>query len=102
MCFMGGSMRTVSVRDLRSKSAQIWRELPREKDMIVTSNGRPVGILSATSEADLEKTLSALRRARAMLGVLSSQIHSVKSGLNRLSPREINAEIGILRGSRPR
>ena len=33
-------MKFVSVRDLRGKSADIWRELPGEREMVITSNGR--------------------------------------------------------------
>lgn len=93
-------MKTISVRDLRSKSAQIWRELVREKDMVVTSKGRPVGVLSYASEANLERTLTSMRRARAMLGLLEMQVRSVKAGRDRLSPRDIDAEIGAVRGRR--
>ena len=95
-------MKTISVRDLRSKSAQIWRELPKEKDMVVTSNGRPVGVLSYASDTDLGKTLATLRRARAMLSVLSLQVQSVKTGKDRLTPEEITAEIAAVRRKRPK
>jgi len=33
-------MKFLSVRDLRSQSAKIWKELPAEKEMVITSNGR--------------------------------------------------------------
>ena len=95
-------MKTISVRDLRSKSAQIWREPSREKDMVITSKGRPIGVLSYASEANLEKTLMTLRRARAMLGVLSMQVKSVKTGLNHLPLEAINSEIDAVRGKRSR
>ena len=35
-------MKLLSVRDLRTHSARVWRELPDEGEMVVTSNGRPV------------------------------------------------------------
>lgn len=95
-------MKTLSVRDLRSKSAQIWRELQREKDMVITSKGRPVGVLSYASEANLERTLTTLRRARAMMGLLEMQVRSVKAGRDRLSLQEINAEIAAVRRKRTR
>lgn len=95
-------MKTLSVRDLRSKSAQIWRELQREKDMVITSKGRPVGVLSYASEANLERTLTTLRRARAMMGLLEMQVGSVKAGRDRLSLQEINAEIAAVRRKRAR
>ena len=34
-------MKFLSVRDLRSQTAKIWKELPAEKEMVITSNGRP-------------------------------------------------------------
>ena len=34
-------MKFVSVRDLRGKAADIWRALPGEREMVITSNGRP-------------------------------------------------------------
>ena len=42
-------MKFVSVRDLRNKSGQLWKELPEEREMIVTSNGRPIAILATIS-----------------------------------------------------
>ena len=40
-------MRFISVRDLRGKSAEVWRDLVEEREMVVTSNGRPIAILAA-------------------------------------------------------
>ena len=86
-------MRFVSVRDLRGKSAQIWKRLAQLKEMVITSNGKPIAIISATSEETLEESLSAIRAARAMTAVESMQLKSVEKGRDRLSPEEINAEI---------
>jgi antitoxin (DNA-binding transcriptional repressor) of toxin-antitoxin stability system len=56
-------MKFVSERDLRGKSAQVWKELPDEREMIITSNGRPIAILAAISESNLEESLKACRHA---------------------------------------
>lgn len=61
-------MRFVSVRELRGRSAAIWKELAKEKDLVITSNGKPIALLSATSEENLEESLVAVRRARALTG----------------------------------
>ena len=90
-------MRFLSVRDLRGKSAQIWKELPGEREMIVTSNGRPIAILAAITETNLEESLSAFRKARAVEAVVSLQQRSVEKGLDKISPDEINAEIKSVR-----
>lgn len=93
-------MRFITIRDLRSKSAQIQRELPKEKEMILTSNGKPIAILSATSADMMEESLAAIRRARAMEAVTYMQTQSMKSGTARMSLDEINREIAAERKSR--
>ena len=93
-------MKFLSVRDLRGKSAQIWKELPGEREMVVTSNGRPVAILAAITEANLEESLSAFRRARSVQAVVSLQRKSVEKGTDRISWDEINAEIQSVREKR--
>jgi antitoxin (DNA-binding transcriptional repressor) of toxin-antitoxin stability system len=95
-------MKFVSVRDLRGKSAQIWKELPEEREMIITSNGRPIAILAATNESNLEESLAAFRRARAIEAVASLQRRSVEQGTDRISMEEINDEIRSVRGKRAR
>ncbi len=39
-------MRFISVRDLATESAEIWRDLDVEREMVVTRNGRSVAILT--------------------------------------------------------
>ncbi len=95
-------MKFVSVRDLRGKSAQVWKELPEEREMIITSNGRPIAILAAVSEATLEESLTAFRRTRAVEAVASLQRRSVEQGTDGLTLDEINAEIGAVRKERAR
>jgi antitoxin (DNA-binding transcriptional repressor) of toxin-antitoxin stability system len=93
-------MRFVSVRDLRGKSAEIWRDLPGEHELVITSNGRPVAILAAVDESNLEESLSAFRQARAVDAVAKLQQRSVVAGTDRLSMDEIDAEIRAVRSLR--
>jgi len=93
-------MRFVSVRDLRGKSAEVWRDLPGEREMVITSNGRPIAILVAVDETDLEESLEAVRRARAVEAVASLQRRSAQSGTNEISMDEIDAEIKTVRRKR--
>ncbi|MHB1137295.1 MAG: type II toxin-antitoxin system Phd/YefM family antitoxin [Coriobacteriia bacterium] len=95
-------MKFVSVRDLRSKSADIWRDLPVEREMVVTSNGRPVAILAAVNESNLEESLTAFRRARAIEAVAALQRSSVERGMDSLSAEDIEAEIAAVRKARVR
>jgi antitoxin (DNA-binding transcriptional repressor) of toxin-antitoxin stability system len=98
----GDLMKFVSVRDLRGKSAQVWKDLPDEKEMVITSNGRPIAILAAISDSNLEESLSAFRQARAVEAVASLQRRSVVMGTDRISMAEIEAEIREVRKKRAR
>jgi len=71
-------MKFLSVRDLRNKSTEVWQGLTAAREMVLTSNGRPIAILSAVTEETLEETLNAIRQARAITAV--SEIGRVKLG----------------------
>ena len=93
-------MKFLSVRDLRGKSAQIWKDLPEEREMVITSNGRPIAILAAISESNLEESLTAFRQARAVEAVATLQRHSADQRTNRITMDEIDAEIQAVRRKR--
>jgi prevent-host-death family protein len=93
-------MRFVTVRELRSRSADLWRHLATEADIVVTSNGKPVAILSSVSPEGLEESLAALRRARAVAAVEAVQRQSVAAGKHRLSQAAIRTEIDAYRKGR--
>ncbi|HAG50479.1 MAG: prevent-host-death protein [Deltaproteobacteria bacterium GWC2_42_51] len=93
-------MKFVSVRDLRGKSAQLWKALSDEREMIVTSNGRPIAILAAISESNLEESLAAFRQARAVEAVASLQRRSVEQRTGRITMDEVDTEIKAVRKKR--
>lgn len=95
-------MKFISVRDLRGKSAEVWKNLPREREVVLTSNGRPVAILSAVNESNLEESLSAIRQARAAEAVMSLQRRSVEQNTDGIAMEEIDAEIEAVRRKRKR
>ena len=96
----GVIMKFVSVRDLRGKSSEVWKDLSREREMVITSNGRPIAILAATSESTFEESISALRTARAIDAVSSLQRRSIVNRTNTISPSEIDREIKSARKQR--
>jgi antitoxin (DNA-binding transcriptional repressor) of toxin-antitoxin stability system len=95
-------MKFISVRDLRGKSAEVWKNLPGEREMVVTSNGRPIAILAAVSESNLEESISAFRQARAVEAVASLQRRSLEQETDRITRKEIEAEIQEVRKKRTR
>ena len=95
-------MKFLSVRDLKTKSSQVWKDLPDQKDMVITSNGRPIALLSSVNENNLEQVLSAFRQARAIEAVTSIQYESVRKGTDKITLEEINNEIKAVRSKRKR
>lgn len=93
-------MKFVTVRDLRNKSAQIRQYLSKEKEIVLTSNGKPFAIMTSASEENLEKSLIMMRRIRAEDAVNSIQKDSLEKGKNRISMEEIDAEISAVRKAR--
>ena len=86
-------MEFIGVRDFRSKSASIWKKLAKLKEMVITSNGKPVAVLSAVDKGDLESSLRILRRARSISAFEALQKQAAASGASKMSLEEINKEI---------
>lgn len=90
-------MKFLTVRELRSQASKVWKDLPEEREMIVTSNGRPVALLTPVNEDNLEASLKAWRRARAMQATEALQREAVRQGKDRMSMGEIEREIAASR-----
>ena len=82
-------MKFVSSRELRIRPGAVWKILEREKDLVVTSNGRPVGVLTFAGEENLEDILGALRQGRAQATAVAIRRAAVDRGLDRLPEKEI-------------
>ena len=90
-------MKFITVRDLRTSPAQIWKQLSDEQEMVITNNGKPIALLTPTSDTDLEENLTAVRRARAISAVSKMQKLFEQKGTSTLSQDEINKEISAAR-----
>ena len=95
-------MQFLSVKELRAQAARVWRELPRAREIVITNNGHPIAILSAVDETNVETTLNAFRRARAIEAVASLQRESLEKGKDKLMPGEIQREVKAARQNRRR
>ncbi len=69
---------------------------------MVTSNGKPIAILTSTNEDTFEQSLREVRRARALQAISEIQQRSVEQGRETLTEEEIDAEIAATRQSRRR
>ena len=86
-------MKFVTVRDFRTSPAQIWKQLPEEQEMVITNNGKPIALLTPLSDANIEDTLKAVRKARALNAVKRMQEVSMQNGNLLLRDEEIQNEI---------
>ena len=88
-------MRFIQIRDLRP--AKIWEQLADEREMVITTQGKPIAILSSVSDDSWEETLAAFRRVRAIQAVDELQKQSVENGLEKMDLEEVNREIQAVR-----
>lgn len=94
-------MKFITVRDLRTSPARVWKDLPEEKEMIITNNGKPIALLTPISDTSLEETLASIRKARAINAVKNMQQVSGANKNDELSGEEIDAEIQEVRKKSP-
>jgi antitoxin (DNA-binding transcriptional repressor) of toxin-antitoxin stability system len=85
-------MEFISVRDFRIRPGEIWEKL-KDQDLVVTSNGRPIAILSPVEGENIEETFALLRRLRAQMAVSRIRKEAAEVGLDRLSEEDIEAEV---------
>jgi antitoxin (DNA-binding transcriptional repressor) of toxin-antitoxin stability system len=90
-------MEFITITDFKTSSANIWKKLIQEQEMIITDNGKPVALLTPLSDTTFEDTLSAVRKAKAINTVKLIQQLSKKNGTDKMSLEEINHEIKMAR-----
>ena len=95
-------MKFITVRDLRTTPAQVWKELHSEQEIVITNNGKPIALLTPLSDVDMEDTVGAVRRARAVAALKKVRGLAVKAGLSEMTMDEINQEIQAYRKSAKR
>jgi len=92
-------MRFVSVRDLNTKPKEVW-DKAKESEVIVTSNGKPIALITAVTEATLERQLQALRRSRALMALEDMQKIAAGRGLAVWSDERVDSEVRSVRRAR--
>ena len=71
-----------------------------KEDVVLTANGKPMGVLLGVDETRLDDTVAAIRRARAILAVSRMRRRAAETGKDRMSMAEINREIAAVRRRR--
>lgn len=86
-------MKFVSSRELRINPGEVWKKLRQEKDLVITSNGKPVGVLTFADEDSLEDVLAALRQGRAVAAATKIRRVALARGLSKLTQKNIEEVI---------
>lgn len=93
-------MKFVTVRDFRIKPGTVWSNLEKKEEVVITSNGKPIALLTGVNDINFDETVRALRRAKAELSVSRMRQTADKKGLPGFTPKEIEAEIAAVRKKR--
>ncbi|MHB0914886.1 MAG: type II toxin-antitoxin system Phd/YefM family antitoxin [Thermoleophilia bacterium] len=93
-------MQLISSRDLKQKTSAAWQLLNEEGELVVTSHGKPIALITNISEDDIEPTIRALRRAKAQVAVSNMRRKAQQADLEKMTEGEIEAEIKATRAAR--
>lgn len=93
-------MKFITVRDIRTTPAEIWRRLPEEQEIVITNNGKPIALLTPLTDETLEETLESVRTARAQNALRQVRRQARENGLDSMTMDEIQAEIDAYRTER--
>jgi prevent-host-death family protein len=95
-------MKTVTIRDFRTRPRQLREALRHEHEAVLTVSGRPVAVLIPVDAATIDETLETVRRARGLEALRAIRAESQRAGRGRLAARDIEAIIARTRRSRGR
>jgi len=95
-------MKFISVRDFRSKSGEVWKNLAKDSDYVVTNHGKPAALLTRLDESNYDDTITAIRQTRLLRSITALQTVAKAKGLDKVSMDEIDSIIKKSRKDRRR
>lgn len=95
-------MKTLTIRDFRTRPRQAQRDLVESGEALLTSNGRPVALMLRVDGESLEETVAMMRRARGLQALDAARLEARRAGLNRISMKEVDLVIARTRRERRR
>ena len=87
----------VTTKELRAESGKVWEKIEAGEEIVITRNGKPFALLTATQPSRLEEDLKLIRRARAAAAVNRMRAQAAAAGLDQMTQEDINAEIAAVR-----
>ena len=86
-------MNYIGVSELK-KSKTMWEMLARDKELVLTRDGKPGAVILPITPEGLESTLKAIRRAR-----FSETISAIRGRTKSINPSEIENEVSLSRAT---
>ena len=86
-------MKFIPSRDLRIQPGQVWKDLAKEGELVVTRHGQPVALMLPVSGEDLDRKLRMIRGAESSETARQIQRDSVARGTDGMTTDEIDQEI---------
>jgi antitoxin (DNA-binding transcriptional repressor) of toxin-antitoxin stability system len=93
-------MKTVTIRDFRTRPKHVRDALKQERQAVLTANGRPVALMIAVDAGTVDQTLETLRRARGLEALRALRLESRDRGLDRMSRVSVDEIITKARRAR--
>ncbi len=90
-------MKFITIRELRSSTARLRKDLQSEGEVVVTANGRPFAVMTPVEPDKVEEEILAIRRARARAALSRIRAKAKADGLDRLTMEEIDAIVAKAR-----
>ena len=88
-------MNFYSVRDLRTDSKNMWKDLSGGNEVVLTNNGKPSALVIDIPDGGFDDVVQAVRQAKAMIALNNMRMKAAREGY--LSDDEINAIIAEAR-----
>jgi len=95
-------MKFVTVRELRNSTARLRKDLKKDREIVLTANGRPFALMVPLEPDTVEAEVLAIRRARAQAALNRNRTKAKADGLDRMTIKEIDAVIASVRRKRRR
>lgn len=90
----------VTTKELRAESGAVWKKLEAGEDIVITRNGKPFALMVCTEPTAVESQLRALRWDRFDRLLAKQHARAAELGLDKMTMKEINAEIAVARKER--
>ena len=89
-------MNFYSMRDLRTESKNMWQDLSKGDEVILTNNGKPSALVIDIPQGEFDEVVQTVRQAKAMIALNSMRQMAAREGFK--TDEEIEALINEARG----